>query len=380
MIFPGQGSQSLGMGKELYDKHRIIQEYFEEASNCLEQNFVRLCFASSDRELKETVNAQTSIFLVSAAIVSLLQTKYDIKPHIVAGHSSGEYAALFAAGGITFADALYLLKKRAMFMDEATQKHKGGMMAVVNLPYNKLLEICREYDDGTDENVAEIVNHNSSTQMVVSGTLHALEQIAVEVKTYGGKAIMLNVAGAFHSRLMEEAANLFALYMVKVDFKDLTVPLVNNINADVITTGEQVKTSIKTQMASPVLWRQSMERFSDCDIILEIGADDKLSKMLSREWPDKQIMSIHTEQDIEKLLTLLERDVVKREHHEHCDQANCALEQLVMVNTTTGLTEVINQCSGQQDISLLEPMVNTEVTPEVMLDAASTPEEIKHND
>ncbi len=371
MIFPGQGSQSLGMGKELYDKHRIVQEYFEEASSCLEQNFVRLCFASSDRELKETVNAQTSIFLVSAAIVSLLQVKYEIKPHMVAGHSSGEYAAIFAAGGMTFADALYLLKKRAMFMDEATQKHKGGMMAVINLPHNTLQEICREYDDGTDENVAEIVNYNSSTQMVVSGTLHTLEQIAVEVKTYGGKAIMLNVAGAFHSRLMKEAADLFALYMVKVDFKDLTVPLVNNINADVVTTGEQVHASIKTQMASPVCWRQAMERFRECDIILEIGPDDKLSKMLAREWPDKQILSIHTEQDIEKLFMLLERDVVKREHHAHCDREDCALEELVVVNAATGATEIVNQCSGQQDISLIEPIVLQEPIAELIVPESS---------
>lgn len=378
MIFPGQGSQSLGMGKELYDKHRIVQEYFEEASSCLESNFVRLCFASSDRELKETVNAQTSIFLVSAAIVSLLQSKYDIKPHIVAGHSSGEYSALFAAGGITFADALYLLKKRATFMDEATKKHKGGMMAVINLPYNTLQEICREYDDGTDENVAEIVNYNSATQMVVSGTLHTLEQIAVEVKTYGGKAIMLNVAGAFHSRLMQEAANLFALYMVKVDFKDLTVPLVNNINADIITSGEQVSASIKTQMASPVLWRQSMERLRDCDIILEIGPDDKLSKMLMREWPDKHILSIHTEQDIEKLLVLLERDVLKREHVEACEKQDCALEELVVVDNVTGTTEVVNQCSGQQDISLIDPIVSGEQVTELAQEEVVTPQE--HHD
>ncbi len=357
MIFSGQGSQSLGMGKDFYDKHRIVQEYFEEASSCLEQNFVRLCFASSDRELKETVNAQTSIFLVSAAIVMLLQSKYNIKPDIVAGHSSGEYSALFAAVGITFADGLYLLKKRATFMDEATKKYPGGMMAVLNLPYQTLQEICDEYDDGTNENVAEIVNHNSSTQLVVSGTIAALEQIAVEVKTYVGKAIMLNVAGAFHSRLMKEAADLFALYMVKVDFKDLAVPLVNNIGAEVVTTGEQVHTSIKTQMSSPVFWYQSMHRFHDCDIILQIGPDEKLSKMLARDMPDKVVMAINTEKDIEILLSLLEKDVVKREHDESCDKQDCALEELVIVDVVAGTSDMVNKCSGQQDIVIAEPPV-----------------------
>ena len=109
MLFPGQGSQYLGMGKELYADERIVQEYFDEASVCLEQNFLRLCFASSERELTKTSNAQTAIFLVSSAIFSLLKKKYDIVPDIVAGHSLGEYSALFAAGGISFPDRLYLL-------------------------------------------------------------------------------------------------------------------------------------------------------------------------------------------------------------------------------------------------------------------------------
>lgn len=373
MIFPGQGSQLLGMGKDLHDKHRLVQEYFEEASNCLDQNFIRLCFSSSERELKETINAQTSIFLVSAAIVSLLKEKYNITPSIVAGHSCGEYAALFAAGGITFTDALYLLKKRASFMDEATKKHKGGMLAVINVPYNTLQDICKSHDDETNERVAEMVNINSSSQFVVSGTIPELEQIANEIKIYGGKAIMLNVDGAFHSRLMKEAADLFALYLVKVDFKELTIPLVNNVDAAIIRTPEEIKTSIKNQMASPVRWRESLERFADCDIILEIGSDDKLAKMLSREWPDKQILSIHTEQDIEKLLTILEKDVVKREHHESCDKKNCALEELIVIDNTTPNTEIINKCSGEQDIILPETPapVKAEATPDITEEVAS---------
>ena len=231
MIFPGQGSQSLGMGKDFYDHERIIQELFEEASNCLDQNFVRLCFASSEKELRETVNAQTSIFLVGAAIYTVLNKKYGIEPSFVAGHSSGEYSAIYAAQGMNFPDALYLLRKRSLFMEEVTKKQVGGMLAVFGLSEGQLAEICYKYNDPSGDNrVAEIVNFNSSSQLVVSGTLPEIEQIRSEIKALKelkGKTIPLNVAGAFHSRLMKDAEKDFGVYMVKVDFQDLKIPLIS---------------------------------------------------------------------------------------------------------------------------------------------------------
>lgn len=310
VIFPGQGAQHLAMGKEMYDRERLVQEFFEEASNCLDQNFVRLCFASSERELRETINAQTSIFLISAAFFSLLQRKYGIVPSIVAGHSSGEYAAVYAAGGLSFADALYLLKKRSTYMEEATKTLPGSMMAVVGVPVEVLEKICQRYDSPGSENVVEIVNYNAPDQVVISGTMPELEHVAADVRTLKGKVVPLNVAGAFHSRLMEQAEKLFGLYLVKVDFSDLTIPLVNNVEARVIHKGDDVRMSLARQMSSHVLWWPSMQQFKDCDVIIEVGPGNRLSKMLKRQWPEKNIMSLNSLQDLEAILGVLGKEVI----------------------------------------------------------------------
>jgi [acyl-carrier-protein] S-malonyltransferase len=184
---------------------------------------------------------------------------------------------------------------------------------------DKLKLICEQYDDPTGlEKVAEVANYNSPSQTVVSGTLSELNQVKHDVESLGGKGIMLNVAGAFHSRLLREAEKLFSVYLLKVDFQPLEIPLANNVAGKLVWSPQSIKESLVQQTSSHIYWWKAMQHMAKMDVIVEVGPGNKFSKMLKRAWPDKQILSINNQEDINRLLTILGKPIpiIKQEINE----------------------------------------------------------------
>ncbi|MCK4517453.1 ACP S-malonyltransferase, partial [Candidatus Babeliales bacterium] len=206
------------------------------------------------------------------------------------------------------------LHKRAKFMDEACHSQNGGMLAVLKFPTEKLQLICEQYDKPEGINhVAELANFNSPSQVVLSGTMPELEMVKRDVSALGGKAIFVNVAGAFHSRMFSEAEKNFSVYLLKVDFKPLKIPLANNVAAKLVWSPKSIKDSLVTQTSSHLYWWKAVQHFEKMDIIVEIGPGSKFTRMLKREWPNKTIISINEQEDINELLRFLGKPVPKIE-------------------------------------------------------------------
>ncbi len=303
MLFPGYGSQFVGMGKELYDDSRVMQEYFEEAANCLNVNFVKLCFAASDAELARMENAYTSLFLVSSAIAALLKQE-GIEPSIIAGYNIGEYSAIHAAGGISFPDGLYLLSKYQAFYQELLETVSVAGIQIVGLPTAQVKELCsRVQHSGA---IASIAVHDGLVQHTVMGTVGAIEALRELLAALPGVEIDdMGVEVGLHNALMDPVVLNFKLYLEKVDFKNLMCPLITNADAKLVHEGDSVKLSVIKQIHSPVLWQQSIELLNQCDVVIEVGPGSYLSSMVQAQYPEKKCRAINKMSDIEELRSLL---------------------------------------------------------------------------
>jgi len=299
MIFPGYGSQFVGMGKELYDEYRIVQEYFEEASHCLNSNFVKLCFASSDIELGRMSNAYTALFLVTSAICALLEQK-GIRPSVVAGYNEGEYAALFSGGCFSFPDGLYLLSKYATFYQEALEHMDIEVIQVVGVSAEKLAAICLEASSYNGK--AFIAIYNGPTDHVVAGDTEAVGR--VRRLTGELKNSLIDQLGAevgLHSEFMDPVLEQFRIYLEKVDFKNLLIPMINSLDGTLIRQSEAVKGRLLQHINSPLVFTRVIDTLADYDLIVEVGPSAQLNSLVKKQYPEKQTIAVQTCADVASL-------------------------------------------------------------------------------
>ncbi len=292
-IFPGQGSQTVGMGKEFYDNYDIAKSMFKEADDALGYSIMDMCFNGPEESLKLTANTQPAILTISVIAAAILR-EHGIEPEIVGGHSLGEYSALVSAGALKFADAVYLVNRRGTYMQEAVPVGEGGMAAVIGLDRETIIDIC--VDITKNESLVQAVNFNCPGQVVVAGTTAGVNAAVDKLKQAGAKkCVNLPVSAPFHSRLMEPAAEKLAVELNKISVCDAKIPVVTNVTGKALTKAADIKDSLVKQAASPVKWEdciQTMKGFG-AQVYIEAGPGKVLCGFNRRI--DKELTSLNVE-------------------------------------------------------------------------------------
>jgi [acyl-carrier-protein] S-malonyltransferase len=298
--FPGQGSQSVGMGKTLADRFTVARQTFQEADDTLGFPLSKLCFEGPTEALQLTENTQPALLTVSIAAFRVLQEQ-GLKPDYVAGHSLGEYSALVAAGALDFADAVRLVRKRGQYMQAAVPPGIGAMAALLKLPEGKLDSILAEAAQGE---VVSAANLNSPDQIVIAGHSAAVQRAVELAKAAGARrAVLLAVSAPFHCSLMKPAQEQLSVDLNATEFRDLAVPLVNNWQANVIHTGAEARDGLYQQVPNPVRWAESIRKLASEGVtrFVEVGAGGVLTGLLRNINPDLQGSKFGEADDLEKI-------------------------------------------------------------------------------
>jgi [acyl-carrier-protein] S-malonyltransferase len=303
-IFPGQGSQQVGMGADLVKEFVVAKETFKEADNALDIDVSKLCFEGPAEDLQQTSNTQPAILTASIAVYRVLKEK-GIEPDIVAGHSLGEYSALVAAGVLDFTDAVKLVRKRGQLMEASDPSGKGTMAAIIGLNGKEVEAVCQK---ASTAGIVEPANYNCPGQIVISGEKEGVEKAAELAQEAGAKkAIILNVSGPFHSSLMESAAKELSKELEGVSFNDAQVPVVTNVDAEFTTQSGDFAQALIEQISGSVRWEESIKAMIEngVDTFIEVGPGRVLKGFMRRI--DRKVTALNVEDlaSLEKTLKKL---------------------------------------------------------------------------
>ncbi len=299
-IFPGQGAQYSGMGKEIYTEFKEAREVYDKANEVLGFSISDICFGGSKDDLNKTSICQPAILITSIAILNIIKSIYGDKVNncgVTCGLSLGEYTAHVYAGSIAFEDAVKLVHMRGKFMQEACEQSTGGMLAVIGLSDELAGEICRESEHA---GVICIANYNSSGQVVVSGEIKALEEAKNKVREKGGKAVRLRVEGAFHSSLMSPAKERLKAEIDKIKITKARVPVVANVSGEYVSEPDEIRVALVKQLDNSVRWTQSIQNVvkNGIDRFYEFGPGKVLSGLLQKIDPSKEVNNIESIQSV----------------------------------------------------------------------------------
>lgn len=300
-VFPGQGAQSIGMGKELFDNFKEASDVFNKADEVLGRSISKICFEGPDEELKQTINTQPAILTASIAALEVFKAKSGMKADYVAGHSLGEYCALYESGALTLEDTFKLIQKRADSMNKVTG---GSMSAVLGLADEKVAEVLKTVDNG----YVDVANYNCPGQVVITGDEEPVQKASELLKEAGAKRVMpLAVSGAFHSKKMEAASLEFAEFLTEINVSDAKIPVVTNVDAKITNSGAELKEKMPKQICSSVYWTQSVQNMIEngVDTFVEIGPGKVLAGLIKKINAEAVVYNVFDKASLETCLEAL---------------------------------------------------------------------------
>ena len=295
-VFPGQGAQFVGMGKDLYENSALAKELFEKANDILGYRITDIMFNGTDEDLRQTKVTQPAVFLHS--VISALCMGDDFKPEMTAGHSLGEFSALVAAGALSFEDGLKLVYARAMAMQKACEAQPSTMAAIIALPDEKVEEICAQVS--AEGEVCVAANYNCPGQIVISGSIEGINKACELMKAAGAKrALPLKVGGAFHSPLMHSAADGLREYLASVSLREERLPVYANLTAE--PYGEDKKETMAAQCENPVRWQKTIENMiaNGVDTFIEVGVGKTLAGLIKKINPEVMVYQIENKEGLD---------------------------------------------------------------------------------